>query len=175
MISRFIVGIFQEEGAIVHAVRTLRKQGLPIYDTYTPYAVHDLEGAMGIKKTRLPWVTFIAGLIGCAVALFVQYWTSAIDWPVIVGGKPGNSLPAFIPVAFELTVLFGGLATVAAFFWIDRLLWGRKPRLQIPGVTDDVFALVLDNSDGSLSLHEVGEELKRTGAIIVKEKVIRNA
>ena len=172
MVKRYIVGSFLEEAAIMHAVRALREEGIKIYDTYTPYAVHGLDEAMGIRRTRLPWVTFIAGTVGCLLALFFQYWTSTVDWPLNVGGKPPNSWPAFIPVTFEITILVAGLATVAAFLVLGRLWWGKKVRLPITDVTDDVFALALDNRDGSLDIREIQKRLAGLGAVKVEEKVV---
>ena len=95
---------------------------------------------MGIRRSRLPFVTLLAGLAGLCFALLFQYYTAVFDWPLDVGGKPENSTLAFVPICFELTVLFGGLATVAAFLLRARLFPGKREQLPVLGVTNDVFA-----------------------------------
>jgi len=171
MLKRYLIASFDKESGIRRAVVALRNRGIAIYDTYTPYAVHGLDEAMGVRRTRLAWVTLAAGFLGCLLALLFQICTSAFDWPVNVGGKPGNSWPAFIPVTFELTVLIGGLTTVAAFFVRDRLLWGRKPHLTIEGVTDDVFALVVENPQTSWDVEAMEQQLYELGATKITEQV----
>ncbi len=172
MVKRYVIGFFESDKTILKAVRMLKKEGVKIYDAYTPYAVHGLDEAMGLRRSRLGIVTFFAGAIGCAIALLFQVWTSAFDWPVNVGGKPGNSWPAFIPVTFELTVLIGGLVTVAAFFMRSKLLWGNKIHLPIEGVTDDAFALILDNTDGGIDISAAERRMQELGATKVMEQVL---
>jgi len=99
-----------------------------------------------------------------------EYWASASDWPVNVGGKPWNSLPAFVPITFEVMVLFAGISVVIAFFIVSRLYPGRLPATVIPGVTDDRFALVLEETDAAFEPVEVRRLLERHGAIEVIER-----
>jgi hypothetical protein len=172
MIKRYIVAFFKDEGSILKAVKGLRTQKIAIYDTYTPYAIHGMDDAMGVKPTRLPWVTVLAGLLGCTLALLLQFWTSAIDWPVNVGGKPDNSWPAYIPVTFEITVLFGGLISVAAFFFRDKLCWGNKPRMKLEGVTDDLFAIVIERSSADFDREALEAQLMEEGASHIEEKLL---
>jgi hypothetical protein len=113
------------------------------FDAYTPFPVHGLEAAQGLKRSLLPFVTFGAGLAGFCLAFLFQYWTSAVDWPLIVGGKPFNSWPAFVPIMFELTVLLAGLSTVAAMFLFNGLP-NTKRRIFDPSLTRDRFALVIE-------------------------------
>lgn len=143
MKAKVIVARFSEVTGLLKAVRAARRDMIRVYDVFAPFPVHGLDDAMGIRHTRLPKVTLIAGLTGLAFALSLQFYTNVLDWPMNVGGKPDNSTLAFIPISFELTVLFGGLATVAAFLLRARLYPGKQPWLVTPGTTDDVFALVL--------------------------------
>jgi hypothetical protein len=143
MRRRLLVTVFENEEDIVGATTVAREQGLKIADAYTPYAVHGLDRAMGISPTRLPWVCFILGLLGAVSVVAFEYWASAVDWPINVGGKPWNSLPAFIPPAFEVMVLMAGIGTVLAFIFIAGLRPGRIGFVPDPRVTDDQFALVL--------------------------------
>jgi hypothetical protein len=140
MTRRLYVAYFEEEERILAATRAAREAGLPLHDVFTPYAVHGMDEAMGLRPSRLTWVCFGAALVGLAAGLGLQYYASAVSWPINVGGKPFNSFPAFIPVAFELTVLSAALVTVAALLLRTRL----RPRAQghaLPRVTDDRFAL----------------------------------
>lgn len=134
---------FAREEDLVGAAEAARDRGMEIEDAYTPYAVHGLAAAMGLAHSRLPRVTLVLGLLGAASFLAFQYWASAISWPTNVGGRPWNSLPAFVPVTFEVMVLFAGVGTVIAFLVVTGHHPGRRPRSSVPGVTDDRFALVI--------------------------------
>lgn len=143
MRANILVATFPDSHDLVRAVRTARRELFRVYDVFAPFPVHGLDEAMGIRRTRLPKITLAAGLTGLATALTLQFYTNVLDWPLNVGGKPDNSTLAFVPISFELTVLFAGLITVAAFLLRARLYPGKKPWLVTPGITDDTFALVL--------------------------------
>jgi molybdopterin-containing oxidoreductase family membrane subunit len=162
-----LIGDFATEEEVLRATRAAREQGYRIVDVYTPYAVHGLDRAMGLRPSRLPWACFAAGLFGVTFALAFQFWTMAYDWPINVGGKPWNSLPAYVPVAFEVMVLLAGLGVVGAFLLRCRLFPGKyaafpiagnaetgdgrlAEKVPVPcvGVTDDRFVLVLENREG---------------------------
>jgi hypothetical protein len=138
-----LVGVFEREPDLLDAAAAARRAGLEIVDVFTPYAVHGLDQIIDARPTRLPWVCFILGLAGAVAAILFQQWSTAMSWPINIGGKPWNSVPAFVPVAFEVMVFLAGMGTVAAFFWAARLLPGRRPVLPVPRVTDDRFALVV--------------------------------
>ena len=142
MTDRFVVGSFGEPGTMLAAVDALRGAGVAIHDVFAPYPVHGLDQAMGIRRSRLPLVTLLAGLGGLCFALAFQYYTAVFDWPLDVGGKPENSTLAFVLVCFELTVLIGGLGTVGAFLLRARLFPGKREQLAALGVTNNVFAIV---------------------------------
>lgn len=150
MSRKGITGTFRSEEDLIAACRKAREEGFVIRDAYTPFAVHGLDEAMGLRPSRLGVVCFILGLLGLSLALGFQLWTSAWDWPLNIGGKSVSALPALIPVTFELTILFAAVGTVIAIFIVARLLPGRQPALPAPGITDDRFVLVLEASDGGL-------------------------
>lgn len=135
-----VLGFFEKPSHLIEATSKVRDARYQHFDTFTPYPVHGLEAAQGLKRSPIPYVTFIAGLTGGLLAFLFQYWTSAVDWPLNVGGKPFNSWPAFIPICFELTVLFAGLSTVAAMFLFNGLPNVRRKAFD-PGLTRDRFAL----------------------------------
>jgi hypothetical protein len=168
----FLVATFSDADDLVGAVRAARSKNFRIYDVYAPYPIHHLDDAMGIRRTRLSWITLAAGTFGFFSGLLLQFYTSVLDWPLNVGGKPDNSTLAFIPISFELTVLFGGLATVAAFFLRARLFPGKRECLVVPGVTNDVFALVLRKRDVSFDARLAYEILEENGAAAIEERVL---
>jgi len=118
---------FADEERLLDAVRAARADGFAIVDAYTPYPVHGLDAAMGLPRSRLPLVAFGAGLAGVLFAIGFQFYIAAIDWPLNVGGKPLNSTLAYMPIAFEITVLLAGLAVTAAFLYRCRLFPGARP------------------------------------------------
>ena len=123
---------------------------------------------MSLRPSRLTWIAFAAGAIGLILALTLQIWTSAYDWPLNVGGKPFNSFPLFIPVAFELTVLFSGLIAIAVLFARNRL-WLFSKRRVFEQITDDRFVLVLRQSDASFDIEKAAILFARYRAINVVE------
>ncbi|MCB0404942.1 MAG: DUF3341 domain-containing protein [Bdellovibrionales bacterium] len=167
MLKTLMVAEFTDEQQLFGAVKGARQKEISIYDAYTPFAVHGLDEAMGIKRSRLPIVCFLACALGCLLAMWLQIWTSSIDWPINVGGKPFNSFPAFIPVAFEITVLLGGLITVGVFFARSRLYWGKKPELFVEGTTNDRFVIALEVADARIPRDAMIQLLKDCGAISI--------
>ncbi len=172
---RTMLAIFEDEESIIGAAQAAREQGLRILDAYTPYAVHGLDRAIGMKRSRLALVCLVAGGLGAVLKLWFETWTAAIDWPIDVGGKPWNSLPAFVPITFEVMVLFAGLATVAAFFLVSRLRPGKQPNLVEPRVTNDRFALVLQETDSTFDVDRIRALLVRHGAVEVTERITEEA
>ncbi len=168
--SQFVVATFADAEALLRAVRAARAESYRIFDAYAPYPIHGLDEAMGVRRTRLPWVTLVAACSALAFAALFQFYAAVWDWPLNVGGKPDNSSLAFIPVAFELTVLAGGLATVAALFLRARLYPGKVERLLAEGVTDDTFALAFRKRDNFFDARRVRDILIDCGALKVELK-----
>jgi ActD protein len=166
----FLVATFHDAESLLRAVRPVRRENFRLYDVFAPYPIHGLDEAMGIRRTRLPFVTLGAGLAGLATALTLQFFTNIVDWPLNVGGKPDNSTLAFIPISFELTVLFAGLATVFAFFLRAKLYPGKKERLAAPGVTNEMFALVVRKPKSAAATRRALEIFAECGAVTVAEK-----
>lgn len=170
MARRTLIGVFSREEDILTATDAARRDGLTILDVYTPYAVHGLDQAMALQPSRLPWVCFLLGLLGAVLKVWFEYWTTAVSWPINVGGKPWNSLPAFVPVTFEVMVLFAGVSTVFAFLLVAKLRPWRRAVLIHPRVTDDRFVLLLEQSDASFDVGRVRRLLERHHAIEVEER-----
>jgi len=108
MPNDFLVATFSDAETLMRAVQAVRAEGFRIYDTYAPYPIHEMDRAMDIRRSRLPWVTLLAGILGLTFAIGFQFYAAVLDWPLNVGGKPDNSTLAFIPISFEIPVLLGG-------------------------------------------------------------------
>jgi hypothetical protein len=169
-----VIGFFDDPHALMTATEQVRDAKYKDFDTYTPYPVHGLLTSQGLERSALPFVTLAAGITGCTLGFLLEYWTSAVDWPINIAGKPFNSLPAFIPIIFELTILFSGLATVAGMFILNGLP-NLKRKAFDPSITRDRFALVIEPNNLSekaankgnykpFSEAEAQEFLKKTGA-----------
>lgn len=147
--------VFDDPDIAVAAVIALRADGYTIDDVYTPFPVHGMADAMDLPATRLPWATLAGGLTGLTTALVMQIYIHTVSWPLNIGGKTYLALPALIPVSFELTVLFSGIATGLGLFMVGRLwprLSGETPTEQVLAeATDDRYVVVLDTSAGDFS------------------------
>jgi len=140
---RRLMAVFEEPDQVVEAARQVRGAGYAIADAFVPFAVHGLDEAMGLRRSRLTWVCFAAALTGGTLAMAFQLWTSVSSWPLNVGGKPFASVPAFLPITFELTVLTAALVSATTFFARSRLFPGKRA-VALPRVTDDRFVLVVE-------------------------------
>lgn len=149
-VRRFYYGIYDDETKMIAAAKKLKKNNFSIYDFYTPCPVHGLDELIGLRRTRLPIVCFVAALTGVSLAILFQIWTSALDWPINVGGKPFISLPAFAPVAFEVMVLFGAFVSVFAFFFRQKLFPRVKTEVIRDRITNDKFVIALEEENASI-------------------------
>ncbi len=169
MTTHLTVAKFDHEANVLHATRDLRNRGFHIHDVYSPHAIHGIDEAMGLKPSRLTWVCFVFGMIGALGMLWFQHWTNAVDWSIDVGGKPWNSMPAEVPVAFEMLVLCAAFSTVLAFFIISKLYPGKKISPIDLCVTDDRYVIALDKVDARYTLVELEQVLSQYNVLEVEE------
>jgi len=167
--AKILVATFPDTDHLLGAVRKARREMFRVYDVFTPFPVHGLDEALGVRRTRLPWATLLCALTGLTTAIVLQFYTNILDWPLDVGGKPDNSTLAFVPICFELSVLFGGLGTVGALLLRARLYPGKQAWLVNPGITDDVFAMVLRRPSDDETHQRALTLLKDCGAASVTE------
>ena len=158
-----VMGIWSEEHQVLEAARKVKNQGFIKFDAITPYPVHGMEEACGIQRSPIPWVTFFAGLTGCLFGVWLTWWTAAVSWPINVGGKPMWSLPAFIPVIFELTILFAALSSVGALFAMCGLPKINPPVVD-PHLTSHKFGLIVFENDKKYSPSDVEQMFGNLGA-----------
>jgi len=159
-----LVAFFRSGDEVLAATQRVVRAGLPVREVYGPYPLHEIDGLLERRRSRLPWVTLVAGAFGGLSALAFQFYTAVWDWPINVGGKPANSTLAFIPITFELTVLLGGLATAAALLVVGRLMPRVRPPEYLPRVTDDRFALVVDRPAAEAEATDLRRLLEQAGA-----------
>jgi mono/diheme cytochrome c family protein len=162
-----LIGTFATQHDLLDATRAARHRGFPILDAYTPYPVHGLDEAMGLRPSRLGGFCFVCGVVGVVSALALQHWTMAIDWPINVGGRPFNSWPAFVPVAFELLVLCAGFGVVFAFLGVSRLYPGKRAAIAGARVSNDQFVLVIEASGEATNAEAVFALFRTHGAVAV--------
>lgn len=169
--KHFVVGIFDDEDVLLNGIKKVRDSGIKIQDVYSPFPVHGIDDALGIKKTRLPIAAFMFGITGTALALLMQIWMLGYDWPMIIGGKNHASLPPFIPVTFEFTVLLSALGMVGTFMIVSDMKpykWSRQFDIRS---TDDKHVMAVDLSVNSgKSKDELKRILKESGASEVNDK-----
>lgn len=146
-VKKFVVGNFDDEAVLFPAVKKVRRAGYKIHDVFTPFPIHGLDKAMGLKDTSLHVAGFIYGITGTATALSFITWALTIDWQVNFGGKPYFSLPAWIPITFELTVLFAAVGMVLTFCWLCQLAPFIKKDHFNPRSTDDLFVMAVECTD----------------------------
>ena len=116
-----VMAEFDDPSSLVTATNRAREEGYRRMDAYSPYPIEELHDALGEHHSRLPLVVLIGGLIGCIGGYSLQYWVSAIAYPINVGGKPLHSWPAFIPVTFECTILLAAFAAVFGMLALNGL------------------------------------------------------
>ncbi|MGB1926856.1 MAG: quinol:electron acceptor oxidoreductase subunit ActD, partial [Rubripirellula sp.] len=165
------VAEYESVDTLLHACRRVRDAGYIKTDAYTPFPVHGIDKALGIKPTVLPWIVLVCGLTGTVVALVMQIWMNAIDYRYIISGKPYISLPAFMPVVFELTVLFSSFGAFFGMWALNGLPRFSNPMFTDPRfdrVTDDRFFLYVDASDDKYDESAVREIYNQTGGEHIK-------
>jgi len=163
-IKRFVVGNFEEEAVLFPAVKKVRMAGYKIHDVYTPMPIHGLDHAMGLRDTSIHTAGFIYGITGTATALSGISYALIYDWPLNFGGKPHFALPAWIPVTFELTVLFSAVGMVLTFCYLCQMApFVRKHHFNLRS-TDDQFTMVIECT-AKTNETELKAFLKSIGAV----------
>jgi len=168
--KKFVVASFDDEEVLFPAVKKVRTAGYKIKDVYTPFAVHGLDHALGMRETSLHTAGFIYGITGTTTALSCISWIFTKDWPLDIGGKPHFALPAWIPIIFELTVLFAAVGMVLTFCYICQLApFVKKHHFHIRA-TDDLFVMAIECGEHT-NVDDLVAFMKSTGAVEVDVQV----
>lgn len=161
---------YDTPGELIAAAEKVRDAGFTKWDCYSPFPVHGIDPAMGIKRTILPLVVFSMGITGLGLGLLLQWWTNAHNWPWIVSGKPFWSLPANIPIAFEVTILLSVFASFFGMWGLNKLPQWWHPFFRTPRfarVTDDGFFLGIEAADDKFDADKTVKLLTDAGAIAI--------
>ncbi|MFT5997926.1 MAG: hypothetical protein ACI81P_000371 [Neolewinella sp.] len=168
-----LFGLYDDEVKLLEAVKAANAAHLNIDEVYTPFPVHGLDPLLGLEESRLHIVGFIFGTIGCLFGFGFMTWVFTRDWPVIFGGKPYWSVPAFIPITFELTVLFASVGMVLVFYIICGLGPGAETRRLHDRITDDKFCIAFDATDlAATAVEDLKGYFSTTGAESVHSKMV---
>ncbi|EKB50207.1 DUF3341 domain-containing protein [Cecembia lonarensis] len=169
--KNFILGVYDDEDVLLSAVTEVRESGVKIHEVYSPFPVHGLDEVLGYKRSRLPIAAFLFGMLGTTLALIMQFYMMKWDWPMIIGGKDYASLPTFIPVTFEMTVLLAAFGMVGVFMISSNLKpWGQ-PRIFDIRITDDKHVMAIDlATNAGLGEENISDVLKSSGATEVNKK-----
>lgn len=167
----WLVAEFVTPDELVAAAVAFRDEGYTEWDTHSPFPVHGMERAMGMRRSRVPIFVLVLGLAGAAAGMLLQWWTSVVDYPMVISGKPHFSWPAFVPIMFECGVLGGALGAVGGLLFETRLPRHHHPLFFAPGferASDDRFFLSVASSDPRFEAGATGRLLRELGAARVE-------
>jgi hypothetical protein len=154
---------FEQPGDLIAAAAKVRDAGFQHWDCHTPFPVHGLDGAMGIKGTRLPFLVLGGGLTGLTLATLMQWWMNAVDYPFMISGKPFFGIPANIPVMFELTVLLSALTAFFGMWGLNMLPQHHHPLFsseRFKRATADRFFISIEARDSRFHIEKTREFLE---------------
>jgi hypothetical protein len=162
---------FETAAAVFHACEGVRDAGFTRWDAHTPFPVHGLDDAMGLKPTVLPWIVLALGLTGMSIAISLQYWVHSVEYLIVISGKPYLAGPAYVPIIFELSVLFSAFGCVFGMLGLNGL-----PRLNHPlfrsrrfdRVSDDRFFISIESTDPKFDAQATEALLRKVGATHVE-------
>jgi len=171
MSKNTLYGIFDDEEVLLSSVKEIRSNNIEIEEVFSPFPIHGLDKALGLKETRMAIMAFIYGCLGLSLGALMIYYIMIVDWPQNIGGKPNwtfyHNMPAFVPILFECTVMFAAHLMSITYLIRCGLFPGGKSGSPDSRTTDDKFLVVI-NVDGDTS--SVKEILTKTGATEINEK-----
>lgn len=166
-----LLGVYDNPDATYDVTKSLVEKGYDVHDVYTPFAVHNLDRVMKVKRTRLSTAAFCFAMLGIASALTLMIYASYIDWQIIIGGKPFLHIPTYIPITFELGILFTAFGMVGCFFVVNHMFWGRNTDIMDLRVTDDRFVIAVNIHESKTDVSELSNILVQGGALEVRERI----
>lgn len=159
---------------VYHACEAIRDEGFKHWDAHTPFPVHGLETAMGLRPSKVPWIVAAGALLGATLGITLQWWSMAVEYPSIIAGKPFFSWPAFVPVTFELTVLLSAFGAVFGMFGINKLPTFHHPLFtsdRFRAATDDKFFVSIEARDPLFDAKKLKKMFKQLGATHIEDVV----
>lgn len=163
-----VTALFDTPDDIIRAAENVSEAGYTNFDVNTPYPVHGMDRSMGLSRSLVGYVTTFLGFSGTAFILLFMFWTMSVDYPMVIGGKPYFSLPAFVPITFETTVLLGGVATVIGLIALFASLPFNNHPLHdtdyMKSVSGDKFGIVIEANDPKFDENEVSNLFRKLGS-----------
>ena len=162
-----LIAEFDTPADVMHAAEAVRDAGFRKWDVFTPYPIHGMDQAMGLKNSKVGYISFIGGVTGYTVGMLMIWWMNAVDYPIIVGGKPMFSPFGAFPPSYELTILLGAFGALFGMLALNRL-----PRLNHPLLkhkrfalaTHDKYFIVIETTDPKFSQTETRTLLEHAGS-----------
>ncbi len=162
---------------VMHAAEKVRDAGYSRWDVHTPFPVHGMDRAMGMPDSKVGWIVLAMGLTGCTTAFLLMWWTNGIDYELVIGGKPGFSIPSMIPVMFELTILLSAFGAVFGMFGLNQLPRHWHPVFfsdRFDRCSDDKFFISIEAADPEFDLADTRsllEDTHPTNIELIQEEV----
>ncbi|MBL6764261.1 MAG: DUF3341 domain-containing protein [Verrucomicrobiae bacterium] len=162
-----VMGVYDTPADAMHAAESVRDGGYRRWDVHTPFPVHGMDAAMGLKNSKVGWFSFVGGASGYTIGMLMIFWMNAVDYNIVVGGKPMFSPFYAFPVSYECTILLSAFGTLIGMAFLNRLPKLHNPLLKnrtfCQGATHDKFIVVIETSDPRYSQDETRELLEKTG------------
>jgi hypothetical protein len=171
MTRNFVLGKFWHPDHVLEALGKLQHDGVKVYDVYAPCPIHGIEPYLDIKRTRLTVASFIYGVFGCTFGVLMMSLIYGVVWPINIGGKPFVPWVDFVPVGFEMTVLFAAHGMVLTFFIVGPFWPGKKANLMDDRQTDDIFVVAIDKRKIQ-DMDSVRKTFSEAGAFEITEKEV---
>lgn len=162
---------FSDPADLMHAAEATREKGYRHFDTHSPFPIHGMDRAMGLGNSKVGFFAFGGGLTGCATGYLLQWWTSAVDYPINISGKPFFAVEPSVPIMFELTILFAAFGAVAGMLALNGLPRPYNPLFyseRFARATDDSFFLHVAASDPQFDTEETASALRDMGALHIE-------
>lgn len=166
-----ILAEFKNPGHLMRAAKLTNKAGYKKFDCYSPYPIHGMDDAMGLKPSKLGYIVMGHSFLGFFGGLALQSWTASVAYPVNISGKPFLNFPAFVPVTFELTILLSAFGAVFGMFFLNNMPKHHNPLFNsdtIKKATDDGFFVIIESDDDLYHDEKTRKFLEEAGAIHIE-------
>ncbi len=156
---------YDSSAKVLHAAERVRKAGYTKFDAHTPFPVHGMDAAMGLPDSKVGWIVFFGGLTGVSSAYLMMWWMGGVDYPLVVGGKPGFTLPSSVPIMFELMILLSAFGALFGMLHLNKLPQHHHPIFEsdtFRSASDDKFFISIEAEDPKFDLAETKAVLEGT-------------
>lgn len=166
-----LLGIYDNPDSTYSVTEKLMHDGYDVHDVYSPFAIHGMERLLRVKRTRLTIAAFCFGMLGVVSALSLMSYAGFFDWQINIGGKPSMHIPTYIPITFEMGILFTAFGMVGCFFIVNRMFWGRNTDVMDVRVTDDRFVIAVNIHENKTDIRALENIFVSGGALEVRERI----